>query len=301
VADLARHGVTVSGVGTVSDRCANDDHAKLRAHELTQALNQSTASLAMATIGGFTAMDLLPELDFGRLAESQIPLCGYSDITVLQLAGMTHGMPSLVGPMLMTHFGDQLGCDEFTWNHFTQALRFHAGELDELPFPDPGYRLSTHEPWGGPTEGIRFRLSCGPPHTLQPGRARGPLIVGNVAALDMLIGTPFQPPLNGAILGIEASETQTFYEVRRLLHKLRLTGVLDRLSALLLGRVTEEGQMTGTEVDRAVAALIPAGLPLVTGLPFGHVDPIVTIPLGCMADLYAGDTVTMTARRRLTP
>jgi muramoyltetrapeptide carboxypeptidase len=274
-------------MATIETRLAGRADHHDRSTELSDALAYSPDAIVMATIGGDTCMDLLAVTDFSALARHGATLCGYSDISVLHLAGQHAGLTSLMGPMLMTQFGDRSGCDQFTWTNFRKAVEFVRGGASELILPSPGYRLSPHEPWGSPTEGIRIARSCRGPEILQQGTASGPLITANVAALDTVLGTPHQPSLEGTILGIETAENQSTYELRRLLIRLRALGIVDQLSGLLVGRVADNGMIDDATLSQIVFELGPVDAPVVLNMPFGHVDPIVTVPLGAMCELRA--------------
>ena len=298
VADLNRLGarVTYPSVRTSDSsridalsRPARAGDAATRLQELEQAFAHPEVDLVMATIGGLTAVDLIERADFARLAESGRPLCGFSDISLLQLAGLRFGLRSLSGPMLMTQFGDRSGCDPFTWDHFAAALALVRSERSDLRLGIPPHRLAPHEPWGGPTEGVRSVRHCAGPSVIRPGTAEGPVLAGNIAAFDMLIETPWEPPLDGTLLGIEAAENQGAYDVARLLHRLRFTGRLSGVTGILVGRLTDNGILTDDELRPVLQELVPSQIPVVIGMPFGHVDPIVTIPLGARARLVAGD------------
>ena len=69
-----------------------------------------------------------------------------------------------------------------------------------------------------------------------------------------------------------------------MLHQLHYAGILARQRAILVGAFTGyelAPQDNGYDLDAALAHLRDVcGVPILTGLPFGHVPTKVTMPLG---------------------
>jgi muramoyltetrapeptide carboxypeptidase len=116
---------------------------------------------------------------------------------------------------------------------------------------------------------------------LLPGRAKGPLIGGNLSLICNLIGTPFLPSFGGCILFIEERK-EPVYRIDRMLTHLALSGELKGLSGLIAG------QFEGCEDIAAINGLLmevvsDLEIPLATGLPIGHGPQNIALPLGAMA------------------
>jgi muramoyltetrapeptide carboxypeptidase len=122
------------------------------------------------------------------------------------------------------------------------------------------------------------------------GSARGPLVGGNLTLVQALIGTPFFPALDGAILFLE-DVGEDVYRVDRMLAHLRLVGALDRLAGVAIGRFTDMNQggdggaLGFDEVLHTYFA--PLRIPVAVGFPFGHIDDQWTLPIGVRAELNA--------------
>ena len=69
---------------------------------------------------------------------------------------------------------------------------------------------------------------------LRPGRAKGRIVGGNLALITALLGTPFAPNFEGAILIIE-DIGEAIYRIDRMLRHLILAGALQQCSALVAG------------------------------------------------------------------
>jgi muramoyltetrapeptide carboxypeptidase len=249
----ARHG-----------RFAGDDGTRLAAlHRVAAA----APSVAMASRGGYGLTRLLDGIDWRRLArsvEQGTRWVGHSDFTALQLGLLAHtGAGSWAGPMALDDFGraeaepgTEAGVDEVTRDCFVEAM---DGSLEALGFrTTPGF------------DGLALR-----------GRLWG----GNLTVLLSLLGTRHWPvdAARGGVLFLEDVNEHP-YRVERGLLQLRQAGVLQAQKAVLLGAFSgskpsplDRGYTLKTALARVAEGL---KTPLLTGLPFGHVHPKVSLPVG---------------------
>ncbi len=237
-----------------------------RADDIHALLADDEVAGLLAITGGSGANRVLPLLDYGLFGRHPKLLGGYSDLTALVNA--VHAKTGLVT------FHSPLGRSD--WTPFT-ATHFRAVAMQAqpctLPLPVAG------EP---PPEA---------PVVMRGGRASGPLIGGNLAVLTSLAGTPYWPPLDGAILFLE-DVNEYIYRVDRMLSTLALGGHLQRVAGIVLGGFTNcspsagsFGTLTLDEVfDDYFGEL---GVPVLRGAPFGHIARKMTLPLGVRAELDA--------------
>ena len=207
----------------------------------------------LALRGGSGCIRLLDRLDLDLLAAHPKLLIGYSDLTVLHALRTRAGIPSLHGPMPASDWGLPGARPDTDALFQCLARGWAAGDV-------VGQAAS---------------------HALSRGtRARGRLIGGNLAMFCALLGTPYLPDVDGALLFIEDISEEP-YRVDRLLTQLRLAGVLGRIVGLLVG------SFSGAESPEAVLADHPAGLacPVLAGWPSGHGQPNRPLPLGVMAEM----------------
>jgi len=121
----------------------------------------------------------------------------------------------------------------------------------------------------------------------------GTLWGGNLTMVASLVGTRHFPGIDGGILFLE-DVAEHPYRVERLLYQLHYADVLVRQRAVLLGGFTEyqlNDNDGGYDLAAAVAQLRSiAGVPIFTGLPFGHVPDKLTLPVGgqCALDVRDG-------------
>lgn len=214
-------------------------------------------SVALATRGGYGLTRLLDRIDWKRIARSVergTRWVGYSDLTALQMGLLAHtGAPSWCGPMAAADFGAEV-LDEVTPDCFAEAMH---GELEAVGFrTEPGFD-------GLDTKGVLWG--------------------GNLTVLMSLLGTPHWPQVKGGILFLE-DVAEHPYRVERMLLQLQQAGVLARQKAVLLGAFSDWKPSPldrGYTLKTAVAHLRSVlGIPVLTGLPFGHVPTKVTMPLG---------------------
>ena len=239
-------------------RFGGDDETRLAAlHRVAEA----EPSVAMATRGGYGLTRLLDRISWKRLArsvEQGTRWVGYSDMTALQLALLHHtGAGSWAGPAALDDFGrseEDGGVDEVTRDCFLEAM---SGEL----------------------EAVGFRTEAG----FDGLQARGVLWGGNLTMVCSLLGTAHMPLIRGGVLFLEDVNEHP-YRVERMLLQLHQAGVLARQKAVLLGAFSgwkASPLDRGYTMKSALAQLrARTPTPLLTGLPFGHVHPKVTLPVG---------------------
>ena len=118
--------------------------------------------------------------------------------------------------------------------------------------------------------------------------AHGPLVVSNLTVATHLIGTPWLPSLNGALLVLE-DVGEAPYRVDRMLTQWRSSGLLNRLAGIACGRFSwdEDDILPGDFSMEEILEerLGDLGIPLVLNLPVGHGLPNQALPLGAMGRL----------------
>jgi muramoyltetrapeptide carboxypeptidase len=245
-----------------------------RIADLNGALREPSIDAVWCIRGGYGTTRILPRIDFEALARRPRPIMGYSDITaILNAAVARAGVVTFHGPVA------RASMPAFTRWHFERILACAepAGRLGRLPAP-----ADVLVP-------RQDRIVC-----LHEGVAEGPLAGGNLTLLQCLIGTPFFPDLDGAILFLE-DVGEDLYRVDRMLAHLRLVGALDRLAGAIIGRFTDlerrtaDGTLGFDEVLETYFS--PLGIPVGYGFPVGHIDDQWTLPLGVRArfDADAGE------------
>ena len=174
----------------------------------------------------------------------------------------------------------------------TEAHDHLVDVVGELGDPAAYHAPSLRAMLAGREVTLRFRAD----QVLAPGRAEGRLVGGNLTVLAHVMGTPWAPDGRGAVLLLEDVGEET-YRLDRLLQHLRLAGALTGVRAVLLGSLdpppTRRSFPPDGDLDAVLRdVLLPLGVPVVRGLPLGHLPGKWTVPLG-------GRAVVDTAARRL--
>jgi muramoyltetrapeptide carboxypeptidase len=155
---------------------------------------------------------------------------------------------------------------------------FGCEELDEVT-PDCFVEAMT-----GALEAVGFRTEAG----FDGLDVRGLTWGGNLAMLCSLLGTPHWPRVKGGVLLLE-DVAEHPYRVERMLLQLHQAGVLATQKAIVLGEFTDWRKSPldrGYDFKAMVAHLRSVtGVPILTGLPFGHVPTKVTLPFGVKGHL----------------
>jgi muramoyltetrapeptide carboxypeptidase LdcA involved in peptidoglycan recycling len=274
-----------------------------RAEDMMQAFADPSIAGIVASIGGEDAIRLIAHLDLDIIAANPKVFLGFSDTTSLHFACQRAGLTSFYGPSIMAGFGENTGMHRYTQDGVRQAL-FETAPIGAIAANTEGWTAERLN-WGDPALQSRPRRMqpAHPPRILQ-GRdsASGHLIGGCAEVLEMLKGTAWWPPLDywsGAILFYETSEEAPAPDlVRRWLRNFAAQGILEVLSGIVLARPDPKGDESYRQrLEAAIlTALAECGLehlPVLSGLDFGHTQPMLTLPFGVEARIDCL-TATMT-------
>ena len=233
------------GVTTRTGFLAGDDDR--RRAELVAALDDDAVDAVVAVRGGYGATRLLPSLAPADVARANKVLVGFSDITALHALWARAGLRSL-----------------------------HASMVAALA-DAPDERFAR---WCAALEG-RSAPNRWAVEGMVDGIAEGPVIGGNLAVLTALVGTPYLPPLEGAVLLLE-DVGEAPYRIDRMLTTLAQAGVVARVAGVAFGTFVDcRPGPAGVTAGEVVAAHARSwGKPAVSGLPVGHQDDNVELALG---------------------
>lgn len=248
-------------------RFGGDDATRLAALHRVAA---QAPSIALATRGGYGMSRLLDQIDWALVAKSVergTRWVGYSDLTALHLGLLAHskakdGRVAWAGPMACDDFGRPEadgGVDDVTRDCFVEAM-------------------------DGTLEAVGFRTEVGFDGLELKGRLWG----GNLSMVCSLLGTPHFPRIKGGVLFLEDVNEHP-YRIERCLLQLQQAGVLDAQKAIVLGDFSGYRKSPldrGYTLKSAIAAVrAVSAVPVLTGLPFGHVSTKVSLPVGAKVTL----------------
>ncbi len=238
---------------------AGNDSQRLA--DLNAALRDPATDAVWCLRGGYGTARLLPEIDLDALRRAPKTVIGFSDVTALHSAIQREcGIVAFHGPVARAELS------EFSRSSLVRAVTAQGNPA-------------------GRAEQAR---------TIRGGSAEGVLAGGNLAVLTSLVGTPYAPDLDGAILILEDIGERT-YRLDRMLRQLYQAGLLEGCRAILFGECidcseqTESGTRSLDTVLAEMAELL--GIPCVAGAPIGHIAEQWTLPLGAAARLDADSCV----------
>jgi muramoyltetrapeptide carboxypeptidase len=248
-------------------RFAGDDATRLAAIHRAAA---SGADVALISRGGYGLTRILPGIDYAAVAQSiarGTQFVGLSDFTAFQNALLAQtGATSWAGPALIADFGPKDGVDDILQDCFDDLLYGH-GE-------GAGWRMPK-QPAGAVPED--FYVDGG-----------ATLWGSNLAVLVSLLGTPYFPQVQGGILFLEDVGEHP-YKIERMLTQLLHAGVLAQQKAIVFGQFTEfkltphdKGYKLQSVIDWLRSQL---RIPVLQGLPYGHVATKVLLPVGAPVSL----------------
>jgi muramoyltetrapeptide carboxypeptidase len=259
IAALTAQGCRVKSYydsATKYQRFGGTDEA--RAAQIHAAASDPDVKIVLALRGGYGMSRILPQLDFNLLARSGKLFVGHSDITALHLGLLSQANAiSFAGPMICDDF-TRNDASEFTMQHFWQCLT------------NPAHSISV-----ATENSIKAEVT-------------GTLWGGNLAILTHLIGTPYVPQIDRGILFVEDINEHP-YRIERMMLQLLHSGVLAKQKAILMGdfsgyRLSDYDN--GYNFDAMLAYLrSQLSIPVITGLPFGHIRDKVTLAVGAQAKL----------------
>jgi muramoyltetrapeptide carboxypeptidase len=229
-----------------------------RVNDLHRMFSDPHVDAILAVRGGYGSSRLLPLVDYELIKRNPKIFVGYSDITALHCAIYRRTqMVTFAGPMLAADFGGAVDPDaeSFFWPLLMGDSPLHRILCDNADIES---------------------MSIDRDFT-------GPLLGGNLSIICSLLGTPFLPDCTGAVLALEEIG-EAPYRIDRMLNQLKLSGIFDQLSGLLVGQFTncvqknEQPSLTLDEIFHDYFAAL--SVPAVRNIPFGHEKQKVTLPLG---------------------
>jgi muramoyltetrapeptide carboxypeptidase len=232
-----------------------------RAAEFMEMIGDPEVKAIFFIRGGWGCARIIPFLDFAAIRNNPKVIMGFSDISSL-----LNAITSKTG--LVTFHGPN---GNASWNSRTMEY-FHS-----LLFH--GKACSFHNR----TEDLKVR-------TIHAGIAEGELFGGNLTVVNSMIGTGHLPDWTNKILFLEDLKEEP-YRIDRMLTQLKLAGVLDAVSGIILGAfrdcVAEEPDRAFT-IDQVFDQHFKGlNKPVFSNAQFGHVVNKFILPVGTKVRMNA--------------
>lgn len=226
--------------------------------------------LLLGVRGGYGAARILDKVNWTRLGsvlrERGTIVGGFSDVTAIQCALLAKGkMGSANVPMAYSEFG-KYKPDPISCNGFVKAVTNKKLVLSTTSSSRTSAKLPT--------------ILAKQPNK----RIGGTIWGGNLSVLSSLTGSQYMPNPKGGIVFIEEVGEQP-YRLERMLYDLYFAGAFKNQQAIVFGAMARSGA-DGYDPNYDVAAVINelhrvTGLPIYSGVGFGHVSKKQSFPMGC--------------------
>lgn len=223
-----------------------------KAEQIHAAFAEPGVDMILALRGGYSAMKILPFLDFELIRKHPKIIAGFSDLSALLNPIFERtGQVALHAPMLINLDTPTA----FTLNSLINAVK------------------------GYPEKNL---LKGAPCKVYQPGSAAGILKGGNLITLTALIDTDWEIDTPGAILFLEDVD-EKLHQVDRYLTQWILAGKFKDIKALILG---DFRGLRSKQVYDILASQMELNFPVVHCPYIGHVANKITLPIGAEVELH---------------
>lgn len=262
-----------------------------RAEEVHAAFRDDSVRAIICCIGGLTANELLPHLDYALIHEHPKIFVGSSDITLLHYALRAGaGLRTFYGPSAITQLAEYPAPLDFTWTNFVATLMAPGDEASKSQQSLPRALEYTDEflDFGGEPDNLRARVLQPAPgwKWLRGGRCEGNIVGGCLPSILQLFGTPWELSYKGRVLLLELPDGPTLHSawplelVRWNLGDLATRGVWRDVVGVVLGRTYLYSAEETAEWESMVLEFAEEyDFPILSGVDVGHTDPMLTLPL----------------------
>lgn len=230
-----------------------------RLGDLQAAIDDPAVKAIVCSRGGYGAAHLLDKLRVSR----PVWMIGFSDISALHALWRHNGVCSIHGSM-----AKELALKRCGGNEANKRL------IEIL------------------TTGIMPPVEWDPTPLNIYGEAEGRLVGGNLAVLNGLAATPYDLLRPGRNILFLEDVCEPIYKVERVLYRLRMAGVLDNLSGLVIGQFTgwqesKDWSDMNTMISSAVGK-VP--YPIAFNAPIGHVDSNLPVVHGSVVHFSVNES-----------
>ncbi len=239
------------------------DRRKL--HDLHNMFADKSVKAIFCLRGGSGSTRLLEGIDYRLVSQNPKILAGYSDITALSIALYAQtGLVTFSGPMLATELHNP---SPYTEANFWKILESTS---------------STHQAVNHPDHPVRV---------YREGSVSGTLLAGNLTVFSCLVGTPYLPPMHGTLPLFEDINEEP-YRIDRLLSHFYNAGLLQRCAGLLFGQFSRKAMDFDckhplADILHYYTEITAPAMPVIAGLSYGHIDDLLTVPVGAVCTLHA--------------
>ena len=229
-----------------------------RVEDIHEAFLDDNVKAILTAIGGFNVNQILEHIDYEIIRQHTKIICGYSDITAL-----LNAIYAKTG--LITYHGAHFSTFGFDVEaEYTLRAFFDCVMKSKSITVKPSQAANEYT-------------------VIQRGSCEGTIIGGNLCTLNLLQGTQFMPQADEIVLFLEDDNIvgdYFIYEFDRNFQSLLQAYGTERIKGVVFGRFDDSCKMNTDTVKRLIAEKLPKDIPVVFGVDFGHVFPMMTFPIG---------------------
>lgn len=247
-----------------------------RAIDLNEAFEDKKVKGIIASIGGYNSNQILNYINWENIKNNPKIFCGFSDITILNNAIYAKtGLVTYSGPNFSL-FGQKKYFD-YTLEYFKRCL------MSNKPYELTPSKYWFDDNWKK-NQNNRIPINNNGFLVINPGKASGKIIGGNLCSLNLLQGTCFMPQLNNVVIFLEDDNLVGMYsaqEFDRNLQSLIQQPNFNKVNALIIGRFQKESKVNVKKLTYIIKSKKELNRVLViANVDFGHTDPKITFPIG---------------------
>jgi len=263
-----------------------------RADDLHAMFADLNIKAIICTIGGNHSNQILKYLDFELIKKNPKIFIGYSDITILHYAFAKKAkLRTFYGPCLMPEFGEYPEILDYTREYFERAVAneetigiIGSSETWTDEFLDWEEKKDRERP--------RNLFSNEGYEWWREGEAKGEIFGGAIPTINHLAGTEYWVDPKGKIFFIDIPEGdvpgKAFFLswLDSFLSDLDNLNVFSSIKGLVIGRPYAYTKQDSQWLkERILFYTAGQKYPIIYNVNIGHVTPIITVPMGAMAQL----------------
>ncbi|WGF93612.1 S66 peptidase family protein [Aequorivita marisscotiae] len=241
-------------IGAEENQFAGSDD--LRAADFQQMIDDPKIKAIWCAKGGYGTVRIIDKLDFSNFRKNPKWVIGYSDVTALHSHIHTLGIETLHAQILQ---------------NLENKSKATSTSIKEILF------------------GGDYEISIASNEKLNTlGAAQGPLVGGNLSLIYSLCGSNSSLNTEGKILFIEDLD-EYLYHIDRMMMNLKRNGMLQNLSGLIVGGMTnmhDNAVPFGKTAEEIIFDLVSEyNFPVCFNFPVGHINDNRALILGREVEL----------------
>ena len=265
---------------------------KLRAEDIQSAFQDESIDGIICTIGGYESVRILEYLDMDIIMNHPKFIMGFSDATTFLSYFNKWGLVTFYGPSVMAGLAQMKNMDQSYEKHLKDMLLKNNKSYVYKPYKQytNGYKDWSDPELVGQCEafydnenGFEFYLDDEP--------SEGELWGGCIEVLEFIKGTKYWPEPDfwyNKVLFFETSEEKPSpMAVGYMLRNYGIQGILNSIKGLLIARPKDYTEEEKEDLKKIVMDIMTLefnvkDIPIVFNMDFGHTDPKLILPLGCV-------------------